>query len=51
MDKPFGGFPKLIQIEVLDKQPKTREFNSIPNTINIKDILKIKQDKKPLFNI
>ncbi len=55
MDKPTGGFPPIYilnpELKKEIEQNKNREFSSVNMSVNIKDVLKAKSEKKPLFEI
>ena len=54
-NKPSGGFPPIYilnhELKKEIEQNKNREFSSVDMSVNIKDVLKAKSDKKPLFEI
>jgi hypothetical protein len=55
IDKPTGGFPPILilnpELKKEIEQNKNREFSSVEMSVNIKDVLKAKSEKKPLFEI
>lgn len=53
MDKPSGGFPPLIkcskeQIQQIEHN-KNREFESVKNTISIKEIMEKRKNVTPFI--
>ncbi len=53
--KPSGGFPPIYLLNPELKKEiesnKNREFSSVDMSVNIKDLLKAKSEKKPLFEL
>ncbi len=53
MDNPSGGFPPIIKcstedIKIIEKS-KNREFESVKNTISIKDIMEKRKNVTPFI--
>jgi hypothetical protein len=53
MDKATGGFPPIIKCEKQDikilEQNKNRQFESVKNTISIKDIMEKRKNITPFI--